>query len=427
MTWGMVRDYPRAIIHIDGDAFFASCEVAKNPWLKGKPVVTGKERGIVSSASYEAKRAGIGRGIPLSQVKKLCPEAVIISSDFELYSLYSKRMNEIVRRYSPEVEEYGIDECFADLTGMRRVNRMSYEEMARAIKADLYRELNITFSLGMAPTKVLAKLGSKWEKPDGFTCIPLTERERFLAETPVDRVWGIGPNTAAYLAKKRVFTALALAQKTEEWVLTEVSKPIRELWHELRGESVMPLITEKTRMPQSVQKTRTFEPSIDPSFIRSELSKNIESACFKVRRHGLLATHASFFLKSQEFQYYTVDLPLPRPTNVPQDILAQVEPRFREAYRPGIRFRTTGITLSGLRPHSDTQPSLFEEGGGNSKLTHAYEQVDRLADRFGKQVIFLGSSFEALRRRALTSDRKELPLIIGSGKRLPLPILGEVS
>src|ERR1051326_6124219 len=145
MTWGQPRSFPRAILHIDGDAFFAACEVAKNQSLRGKPVITGKERGIVAAATYEAKKLGIKRGVPLGDVKKICPEAVILPSDYETYSLYSQRMYEIVRRYTPVVDEYGIDECFADVTGLRRLHYMPYPDIALTIKKELKRELDITF------------------------------------------------------------------------------------------------------------------------------------------------------------------------------------------------------------------------------------------------------------------------------------------
>ena len=114
-----IDSFPRAILHIDGDAFFASCEQARNPSFKGKPLITGKERGIASSLSYEAKDAGAKRGMRLSEIKKLCPGVIILPSDYETYSLLSKRFFAIVRRFTNEVEEYSIDECFADLTGLQ--------------------------------------------------------------------------------------------------------------------------------------------------------------------------------------------------------------------------------------------------------------------------------------------------------------------
>src|ERR687885_763296 len=147
-----LSSFPRAIVHIDGDAFFASCEQSRRPQLQGKPVVTGKERGIAASMSYEAKACGVKRGMRLFEVKRLCPDAIILPSDYETYSLYSKRLFAIIRRFTPDVEEYSIDEAFADLTGLRRPLRMSYEEMAQKIKHDLDAELGYTFSVGLAPT-----------------------------------------------------------------------------------------------------------------------------------------------------------------------------------------------------------------------------------------------------------------------------------
>src|ERR671924_2215105 len=187
-----IASYPRAIVHIDGDAFFASCEQARNQKLQGRPVVTGKERGIAASMSYEAKARGVVRGMRLADIKRICPEAVILPSDYETYSLLSKRLFAIVRRYTPDVEEYSIDECFADLTGLRRPLRMSYERIARAIKHDLDTELGFTFSVGLAPNRVLAKIASKWQKPSGFTPIPGRNIHLFLERLQVEKVWGIG-------------------------------------------------------------------------------------------------------------------------------------------------------------------------------------------------------------------------------------------
>jgi DNA polymerase IV len=197
----VVSSYPHAIVHIDGDAFFASWEQARHPKLQGRPVVTGKERGFAASMSYKANALGVVRGMRLGDIRRVCPDAVILPSDYETYSLLSKRLFAIVRRYTPDLEEYSIDECFADLTGLRRPLRMSYERIARAIKHDLDTELGFTFSVGLAHTKVLAKIGSKWQKPSGFTAIPGREIHTFLEQLPVEKVWGIAPQTTAILAK----------------------------------------------------------------------------------------------------------------------------------------------------------------------------------------------------------------------------------
>src|SRR4051794_36176715 len=210
-----IHGFPRAVVHIDGDAFFASCEQSRNPALAGRPVICGKERGIVASMSYEAKRRGVTRAMRIADVLKVCPDAVFLPSDYETYSLLSKRFFAIVRRYTPDVEEYSIDECFADLTGLRRPLRLSYLKIAERIKKELDAELGFTFSLGLAPNKVVAKIASKWAKPSGLTAIPGRELHRFLADLPVEKVWGIGPNTTAFLQKHGIRTALEYAQRQE--------------------------------------------------------------------------------------------------------------------------------------------------------------------------------------------------------------------
>jgi len=153
----------------------------RNPKLKGKPVITGKERGIVASMSYEAKAMGVTRAMRLSDVLKLCPDAILLPSDYETYSILSRRLFNIVRRYTPEVEEYSVDECYADITGLQRPLRMSYEKIAEKIKNDLGKELGFTFSIGLAPTKILAKIVSKWNKPSGLTVIPGSIAHLWLA------------------------------------------------------------------------------------------------------------------------------------------------------------------------------------------------------------------------------------------------------
>src|SRR2546421_8964856 len=245
--------FPRAIVHIDGDAFFASCEQSRRPKLQGRPVVTGKERGIAASMSYEAKARGVTRGMRLADIRKVCPEAVILPFDYETYSLLSKRFFAIVRRYTPEVEEYSIDECFADLTGLRRPLRMSYEEMAVKIKHELDTELGFTFSVGLAPNKVLAKVGSKWKKPSGLTAIPGRDIHRFLSDLPVEKIWGIGPNTTAFLQKHSIRTALEFARAAEVWVKSNLTKPYKEIWQELNGQYVIKLETKEKDSYASIQ------------------------------------------------------------------------------------------------------------------------------------------------------------------------------
>ena len=179
-----LQSWPRAILHLDGDAFFTSCEEAIHPEFRGKALITGGERGIVACASYPAKKMGIKRGVPLHEARKICPDLIILPSDYETYSLFSRRMFNIMRNFTPDVEEYSIDEAFADITGMRRALRSSYEDIAIQMKKEIERSLGITVSVGLSITKVLAKVGSKYLKPAGMTVIKGRDIAQYLGDLP---------------------------------------------------------------------------------------------------------------------------------------------------------------------------------------------------------------------------------------------------
>lgn len=426
------HSFPRAILHVDGDCFFASCEIAKNPALRGKPVVTGKERGIVSSMNYEAKAMGVTRAMKLRYIKQICPDVIILPSDYETYSLYSRRMYEIVRRYTPDIEEYSIDECFADLTGMRRPNKMSYEQMAIKIKHELDTELGMTFSIGLSVNKVTAKIGSKWRKPSGLTIIPGENLHLYLEKTAVGKIWGIGPQTSAYLTKLGIVTALDFANKDPVWVKDKLSKPFQEIHHELNGRFIYPLTLGEKHDYASISKTKTFTPpSKDKSFVFSQLSKNIENACIKLRRHGLFAKNVAIFLKTQEFRYQALEIKLSQAISTPQEILAAVREKFDSIFRPGTLYRATGVVLMNMT-HSDTRTiDLFHRYELIEKVEKIYEAVDSLSARYGKHTIFLGSSVKAMNEpahkgsRGDSSERRK-NILKGetARKRLGIPYLG---
>ncbi|HET6421227.1 MAG TPA: DNA polymerase IV [Geobacteraceae bacterium] len=430
-----LRSFPRAILHIDGDAFFASCEVAKNPKLKGKPVVTGLERGIASAMTYEAKARGVTRGMRISEIRKVCPDVVLLPSDYETYSLFSKRMFAIVRRYTPMVEEYSIDECFAELTGLRRPHRMSYGEIARAIKSELDTELGFTFSIGLAPTKVLAKIASKWKKPNGLTIIPGNQAHLFLKQLPSGKVWNIGPQTEAHLKTLGVRTALEFTVKDETWVKRHFTKPHLEIWRELRGDLVYELGLEEKHDYASISKTKTFTPpSKDKTFVFAQLSKNIENACIKARRHGLAAKCAIIFLKKQDFSSEGLECSLSHPSAIPSDIIKVILPAFERIYRSGTEYRATGIILTKLAEDVVRQPDLFGESLRIEKMSQLYEQIDAIDKKHGKHSVFLGSTLptlicpqhDGLRGTPVNENR---PQLAGETKRkhLAIPFLGEAT
>ena len=405
-----IHGFPRAIVHIDGDAFFASCAQARDPALKGKPVITGKERGIVASMSYEAKARGVTRAMRLFEVKKLCPEAVVLPSDYETYSLLSTRFFAIVRRYTPDVEEYGIDECFADLTGLRRVLRMNYIQIARRIKEELDAAFGFTFSVGLAPNKVVAKIASKWKKPSGFTAIMARDIHLYLEDLPIEKVWGIGPQTAAYLQKQGICVALDFARRREEWVKSHLTKPAREIWQELNGQCVIPLETAPKTTYATIQKVKTFTPpSNDKQFVLAQLSKNIENATMKARRYGLAPKGAAIFLKTQDFRSAGMEIRFSRRTALPNEILCAVTPAFDKLFSPTLAYRQTGVALLGLEEDTTVQLDLFDAALRVEKMRRLYESVDELRRKYGKHTLFLGSSFLANQFAQHLGERGDIP------------------
>jgi DNA polymerase-4/DNA polymerase V len=344
-------------------------------------------------------------------------------------------MFNIVRRFTPIVEEYSIDECFADLTGLRRPLGMSYEKMAQRIKAALDNELGFTFSVGLAPSKVLAKVGSKWKKPSGLTMISGRDIEHYLDKTGVEKVWGIGPQTSAYLHKQGIDTALEFTRRDERWVRSNLTKPHFEIWQELRGQMVNGVDPAKKTEYQSISKTKTFTPpSNSPEYILSQLSKNTENACIKMRRYNLAAQKVFFFLKTQEFHYYGYEFKLMRPTDNPIEIIRMIDKYFSSVFTSNKMFRSSGVILMDLKENVFHQADLFNEVIKAERVSKIFASTDAIAKRYGKHSLFLGSSFQAINRNQHAGDRRETAermnnLFKGETirKRIGIPFLGEVA
>ncbi|MGC8843240.1 MAG: DNA polymerase Y family protein [bacterium] len=409
-----INDFPRAILHLDADAFFASCEQAVNPSLKGKPIVVGKDRGIVTAASYEAKALGVERGMMIKEVERKFPEVIVLSSDYEKYSIFSLRIFDILRRFSPIVEEYSIDEAFVDLTGLRRIHHSSYEEIGFHIKETIKKELGITVSVGISLTKVLAKIASKHRKPDGLTVISGREIHLYLKDLPISEVWGIGPNTASLCEKLGIKTALEFARKPENFIRKYFSKPFYEIWLELRGISVYPVNPEPKSSYKSISKALTFTPTSDKNLLFAHLSLNLEKACFKARKYELLARKVLFFLRRQDFSSVGMEIKLSSPSAYPLEILPLLRKPFEEIFEEGVLYRQTGVILADLLPRRGFQPNIFESPLKAERIARLYEAVDDLAQRFGRSALFPASSFPIL---------KDNPLKRGKSFKIPiLPI-----
>ena len=343
-----LKSWPQAIAHVDGDAFFVSVEQAVRPELKGKPVITGAERGIVAAASYEAKALGIQRGVSLSEATRLCPQLILLPSDYELYSIFSKRMFTIMRRYSPLVEESSIDEGFIDLTGTRRLHHKGYKEIATALQQEIENELGMTVSIGISLSKSLAKLCSKFRKPCGLTAVKGRHIHLLLEKTPLHEVWGFGPNTTALLEKHGLRTALNFVHRPLDWVENLLGKVGHDIWMELRGESVWNVNPEMGRSPLSISKMKTFTTA--------------SSAC---------------------------EMKLQRASSAPTELGAALISLFDKLFQPKTSYRATGVVLSHLTDPLPTQFGLFENPQQAINAANAFHAVDQLAEKYGKHAVFL--------------------------------------
>lgn len=410
----IISAFPRAIAHLDADAFFASVEQALEPSLRGKPVVTGQERGIIACANYEAKALGIKRGIPLFQARRLCPSLVILPSDYETYSLFSRRMFEIMRRYTPLVEEYSIDEAFADITGMRQVFRCSYEDIARRMQEDIHRELGITVSVGLSLSKSLAKICSKFRKPRGFTAVPGRYIHLLLQKTPLEKVWGFGPSTVSLLEKHGLRTAYDFVMRQEGWAAKLLHKPGREMWHELRGDPVWKVSTEPKLTYATIVKSKTFTPpSTDKDFVYARLIRNAESAFIKARRHKLRARAIGIVLRRQDFRHDGLEAKLTRPTSATMEAMPLIRELFARVFQAGVEYRATMTVLGGLTEDRVEQYDLFEDRPRIESFRHATEAIDAVNARYGKHTVCLATALFMNNRadnRSVAPPRRRMAL-----------------
>jgi hypothetical protein len=261
---------------------------------------------------------------------------------------------------------------------------------------------------------------------------PGNKIEEYLRESPGRENLGHRAADLAFLQSHRIDTALQYA-KQKEWVDAHMSKPYREIWEELRGNFVYPLTIGEKHDYQSISKTKTFTPpSNNREFVFSQLSKNVENACIKARRHSLAPKKIFFFLKTQEFRYAGIDLSLQARVSAPHEILRLVRNHFDKVYRPKVLYRATGVTLVDLAPDDALQLDLFGSVATLEKWQPVYAAIDMLDHKFGKHTVYLGSSFKAMNNRAHLSERGDIPardkiLLKGEShrRRINIPLIGE--
>ena len=368
------------ILHVDLDAFYASVEALKDPSLAGKPLVVGGAgtRGVVMSASYEARGFGIRNAMPAVRARRLCPAAVFVPPDFESYQAHSNRFREIVLAVTPLVEPIALDEAFLDVSGAT-VLFGSPPEIAEKIRREVREGIGVSCSVGVAPSKLVAKLGSRAAKPDGMVVVAADEVEAFLDPLPVRALWGVGEKTAEILSRLGIRTVGELG-RTPANVIGRVlgEQHARDLLDRAWGVDERGVFPYET--PRSVSHEETFDRDLDDEreLLREALALSRKVAA-RLRKDGYRARTITLKIRLANFTTLTRSRTVPVPTDLGADVYRVVSELF--AALPGARrrVRLLGVSTSGLMEAGEEQLALLR-GERWSDLERAVDRVER---RFG--------------------------------------------
>ncbi|MCI0410816.1 MAG: DNA polymerase IV, partial [Acidobacteria bacterium] len=355
-------DWPSALAHIDADCFYAACERARHPELRKIPMcVLSSQNACVVAKTYDAKARGIRTGMPVWEARRLLPEAVYLPADFRHYGLVSEQMFAILRRFSPEVEVYSIDEGFIGLKGLCSLWRRSYGGIADLIRETVKVEVGVTVSIGVSVTKTLAKIASESHKPDGTTVVPGRGIEAFIAGVKAGDIPGIGGNREALLAKFGIITALQYAQAPQALIQRLLGKVGTDLWHELRGVSLYPLELHP-QLPKSIARTASLGTvTSDPGVLKAHLIHHITRLTTELVGKELFAGRVWVFLQRKSFETEALEVRLNRPTAGYQTLCQITMEVLESLYQEGELYRGCGVIAVDLFPAEGQTPDLFED------------------------------------------------------------------
>jgi len=388
----------RTIMHVDMDAFYASIEQRDDPALAGKPVIVGGvtgPRGVVSAASYEARRYGVHSAMPISRARRLCPEGVYLSGDMEKYKAVSVQLRAIFSSYTPLVEPLSLDEAFLDVTACIKLWGGA-EKIGREIKGRVRDELGLTASVGIAPNKFLAKIASDHEKPDGLVVIKPGEESEFLFALPVGAIHGVGKVTARRMTEHGIETVGRLAEMSREKLRRLFGKQGERL-HELsHGIDENEVIAETEA--KSISHETTFDVDVgDEKRLRKTLGLLSDRVGVRLRQEGLVSGTVGVKVRLADFTTITRERSLAEPVDADNEIFSLAWGLFRDVPLGGQKVRLLGVVASGLdRPSG--QMGLFADAGEKSRRT--MRAVDNIRKRFGDAAIGRAS-------RTMAADHKK--------------------
>ncbi len=397
-------------MHVDMDAFFASVEQLDHPEYKGHPVIVGglSSRGVVATASYEARKFGVHSAMPISRAKKLCPHGIYVYPNMARYKEISHIIHKVMEEFTPIIEPLSLDEAFLDVTGITH-KFTGPKALGRAIKDRVFEETGLIISAGLAPNKFLAKLASDLDKPDGLVVIPYGKECESLANLPIKRIWGVGPSTERRL-KDGGFALIKDVQALpdEKPLVPYVGNQARRIWELARGIDERPV--EPDRQIQSVGNEETYESDIeDPAVIDLELHYFANRVAKRLRKYGLMGHTVSIKVRYNDFKTVSRQKRLDSATDQERIIYDTSVLLWNKLMRtaplpqfdtsvldmPIKPIRLLGVTVSGLSTEGIVQDDLFSIGT-DEKDEKLSTVLDSLASKFGEGAIMSG----ALWRRA---------------------------
>ncbi|MBO0867246.1 MAG: DNA polymerase IV [Micromonosporaceae bacterium] len=375
-----------AILHVDMDAFFASVELRRAPELRGRAVVVGGTgpRGVVSSASYEARRYGIRSAMPTGRARRLCPEAVFLPPDFAAYTAASRAVMRVFQDVTPLFEPLSLDEAFLDVSGARRLLGRP-AEIAAHIRRRVTQEQSLTCSVGVAPTKFVAKLASTRAKPDGVVVVPATRVLDYLHPLPVDALWGVGERSAEVLRRLGLSTVGDLARAPVGMLRSALGEAAATHLHELACGRDPRLVTPE-QVEKSIGAETTFDTDIDdPDRVRRTLLALAGKAASRLRSTGQVGRTVTLKVRLADFRTLNRSRSLPGHTDVTREIFETAWSLFA-ALRPGDRIRLLGVRVEGLTA-AEQAPRQLALGDRDRGWREAERAADAAAVRFGAAVV----------------------------------------
>jgi DNA polymerase-4 len=383
------------IIHLDMDAFYPSVEVLDNPHLKGKPVIVGgsRQRGVVSSASYEARKYGVHSAQPMATAVRLCPNGIVLPVRMSRYIEVSEQVFAIFHLFTPLVEPLSIDEAFLDVTGSTRLFG-SPVEIAKKIKQAVVEKTGLTISAGIAPSKFVAKIASDMEKPDGLTAVPADKVREFLDPLPIEKMWGVGKMTRTALSRLSIHTFKDLRQTPVGVLEKKFGKHGIHMHQLARGIDQRDVVT--IHDVKSIGHEDTFaEDILDLPSAKRELLWLADRVARRMRRKGLEGKTVTLKVKYNDFVRITRSVTLPAHTNDRSAIYASVC-RLLEKTAVGRRpVRLLGISVSNLADiEAGRQLTLFKPHESIEKRKNLNKILDSIFEKFGDKGVSPGSLFD---------------------------------